>query len=64
MSLLDTLAVGAVVLAAALYVVRRTIGAFAGRSCGCGSASAAGCPAAKTLAGDLERVARKTDPRG
>jgi hypothetical protein len=61
---LDAIAVGAVVLAAALYLARRMLGALAGRSCGCGPASAAGCPAAKTLAGDLERLARETDARG
>ena len=64
MSLLEGIAVAVVVLAAAVYLARRMLRTLAGRSCGCGTASAKGCPAAGSLARDLERLARKIDTRG
>ena len=64
MSLFESIAVLAVVLAAAAYLLRRMRRALTGRSCGCGVASETGCPAAGALAGDLERLAQEADPRG
>lgn len=64
MSLLEGLAVAGVVLTATAYLARRMLRTLAGRSCGCGSASDSGCPAAGSLASDLERLAREADAQG
>ena len=64
MSLLEGLAVAGVVLMATAYLARRMLRTLLGRSCGCGSASDSGCPAAGSLASDLERLAREADARG
>lgn len=65
MSVLEAVAVAAIVLGAAAYLLRRFLRSLSGRSCGCGPASEKGCPAARSLAGEFEHLARRsgTDAR-
>lgn len=63
MSALEFLVVAACVGGAVWYLARRAVRAFSGRACGCGSPSTKGCPAASSLATEIERVAGGVDAR-